>query len=53
MIKFLAALAVFGIIAFCVFIYLKGRAEAKDAGFVSDEYIENNEEEIENDEHQN
>lgn len=47
MINLFTALAVFGIIAFCVIIYLKARAEAKDAGFVSDEYIENNEEENE------
>lgn len=46
MMKLLAALAVFGIITFCAFIYLKWRAEAKDEGLVSDEYIENNEEEI-------
>lgn len=46
MIKNLAVIAIFGIITFCAFIYLKWRAEAKDAGLVSDEYIENNEEEI-------
>lgn len=53
MIKFLAALAVFGIITFCVIIYLKGRAEAKHCGFISDDYIENNEEDNEDDKHQN
>ena len=53
MIKFLAALAVFGIVAFVAFAYIKARSEAKHCGFISDDYIENNEEEIENDEHQN
>lgn len=49
MFDILFGLAVFGIITFCVFIYLKARAEAKDEGLVSDEYIENNEEENEDD----
>ena len=45
MFEILAAVAVLGIIGFSIFIYLRWRVEAKDAGFVSDEYIENNEEE--------
>ena len=53
MFKILLVGALLGIGSFCIFIYLRWRAEAKDEGFVSDEYIENNEEEVKNDTHQN
>ncbi len=44
MFEILMSLAMFGIIGFCLFIYLKGREEAKQEGYISDDYIENNDE---------
>ena len=43
MFEILSFIAIAGIIGFIGIIYLRWRAEAKDEGFVSDEYIENNE----------
>ena len=48
MFDILFGIAVFGIVAFVVFAYLKARAEAKHCGFISDDYIENNEEDEDN-----
>lgn len=44
MCEILATIALTCIVGFLAFIYLKARSEAKDEGLVSDEYIENNEE---------
>lgn len=47
MFKILLTIALIGISAFAVMWYLKAREEAKDEGIISDEYIENNEEDKE------
>jgi hypothetical protein len=44
MFEILAIIALTCMVGFLAFVYLKARAEAKDEGLVSDEYIENNEE---------